>query len=466
MTTRAIETDYLVIGAGAAGMAFADALVSASSADIVIVDRRHAPGGHWNEAYPFVRLHQPSAYYGVNSMPLGPETIDAHGPNKGMYERASAPAICAYYDDVMQRRLLSSGRVRYFPMCNYTSAQQIVSRASGVEIDVRVRSKVVDARYLEGAFPVSTVPPFEVAPEARCVPVNALASIAERPDGYVIIGAGKTALDACTWLLDSGVAPSDIRWVKPREGWFLNRAFAQGGELVGTMIEGLSRQVEAAAAATSVADLFVRLETAEQLVRVDQNVAPTMYRGPTVSTDELAQLRRIDDVVRLGKVKRIEKDAIILEQGTIPTSPRHLHVHCAAQGISSAPGTPIFTGDRITLQSIRTGLLPFNAALIAFVEATRGDDVAKNRLCPPNQQPSTPVDWIRGTLIGLQADHLWSQQADIAAWLEQSRLNPSRGVRVRRNDPDTGRALARFLANVRPGLANLERLLRGSVSAT
>ena len=119
MPTRRIETDYLVVGCGAAGMAFADSLIDASRADVVMVDRRHAPGGHWLEAYPFVRLHQPSAYYGVNSLPLGSETIDRHGPNAGMYERAGAAEICGYYDRVMQQRLLPSGQVRYFPMSSY-----------------------------------------------------------------------------------------------------------------------------------------------------------------------------------------------------------------------------------------------------------------------------------------------------------------------------------------------------------
>jgi cation diffusion facilitator CzcD-associated flavoprotein CzcO len=56
-----IETDYLVVGAGAAGMAFVDALIAACDADVVMVDRRHRPGGHWNDAYPFVQLHSPSA---------------------------------------------------------------------------------------------------------------------------------------------------------------------------------------------------------------------------------------------------------------------------------------------------------------------------------------------------------------------------------------------------------------------
>lgn len=39
-----IETDYLVVGGGAAGMAFADSLIAESEADVVIVERRHRRG--------------------------------------------------------------------------------------------------------------------------------------------------------------------------------------------------------------------------------------------------------------------------------------------------------------------------------------------------------------------------------------------------------------------------------------
>ena len=84
----AIETDYLVVGAGAAGMAFVDALIAASDTEVLMVDRRHGPGGHWNDAYPFVRLHGPSALYGVNSRRLGTDEIDQGGPNAGYYPRA------------------------------------------------------------------------------------------------------------------------------------------------------------------------------------------------------------------------------------------------------------------------------------------------------------------------------------------------------------------------------------------
>jgi len=462
MTARTLETDYLVVGCGAAGMAFTDSLIGASDADVVMVDRRHAPGGHWNDAYPFVRLHQPSAYYGVNSLALGSETIDRHGPNRGMYERAGASEICGYYDRVMQQRLLPSGQVRHFPMCEYVGKHRFISRLSGDEYQVKVRKKLVDAKYLEPSVPASYKPPFDIAPEARCVPVNDLVRLAERADGYVIIGAGKTALDTCSWLLENGVSPRDIRWIKPREAWFLNRAFAQGGELVGTLFEGISLQVEAAAQATSLEDLFHRLNTAGQLLRVDESVMPTMFKSPTVSADEIEQLRRIDCVVRLGKVRRIERDAIVLDEGSIPTSPRQLHVHCAAPGLNPAPGVPIFAADRITLQSIRTGLIPFNAALVGFVEATRDDLAEKNRLCPPNRQPDVPLDWVRGTLIGMKADYLWSKQPDLSEWLEGARLNAGRGLRRHAGEPRVQQAWKRYTENVRPALAKLEQLLAQS----
>src|SRR5947209_12488914 len=85
-----LVADYLVVGAGASGMAFVDSLLSHSDAEVILVDRRHRPGGHWLDAYPFVRLHQPSANYGVNSRVLGTNRIDESGPNAGFYERATA----------------------------------------------------------------------------------------------------------------------------------------------------------------------------------------------------------------------------------------------------------------------------------------------------------------------------------------------------------------------------------------
>ena len=91
-----LSADYLVVGSGAIGMAFADIILSETNATIIIVDKLHKPGGHWNFAYPFVRLHQPSEYYGVSSLQLSNGKKDAVGLNKGLYDLASGNEVCAY----------------------------------------------------------------------------------------------------------------------------------------------------------------------------------------------------------------------------------------------------------------------------------------------------------------------------------------------------------------------------------
>ncbi len=130
MTRKRLEADYLVVGSGAMGMAFTDVLMTECNASVVVVDRHHQPGGHWNDSYPFVRLHQPSAFYGVNSRPLGSNTIDATGWNQGLYELATGNEVCAYFDQVMQQQLLPTGRIEYFPMCEYQGGRRFRSRVA------------------------------------------------------------------------------------------------------------------------------------------------------------------------------------------------------------------------------------------------------------------------------------------------------------------------------------------------
>ena len=179
-----IDTDYLIVGAGATGLAFADALIAGSDADVVLVDRRHGPGGHWNDAYPFVRLHQPSAFYGVNSRVLGSDSIDSTGPNAGFYQRATAAEICDYYQRVLED-LLASGQVRFFGMSDYLDGGpdgcRLVSRLTGEATRVGVRRRVVDARYLETSIPATHIPSFGTEPGVRLIPVGDLVRLTGRP---------------------------------------------------------------------------------------------------------------------------------------------------------------------------------------------------------------------------------------------------------------------------------------------
>ena len=97
-----LATDYLIVGSGAVGMAFADVIISETNKNVVIVDRFAKPGGHWNSAYPFVTLHQPSQFYGVSSRELSKGRIDEVGLNRGLSDLASGAEVSAYYDDVMR----------------------------------------------------------------------------------------------------------------------------------------------------------------------------------------------------------------------------------------------------------------------------------------------------------------------------------------------------------------------------
>jgi cation diffusion facilitator CzcD-associated flavoprotein CzcO len=110
-TMRSLQTDYLVVGAGAMGMAFTDALVDHADVHVTLVDRRHGPSGHWLDAYPFVQLHQASLFYGVASTVLGTGAVQDRGPEAGLHERARRSEIQAYYDDVLHRRFVGSGRL-------------------------------------------------------------------------------------------------------------------------------------------------------------------------------------------------------------------------------------------------------------------------------------------------------------------------------------------------------------------
>jgi len=106
-----LNTDYLIIGAGAQGMIFADQLLTDSDASIVMVDRRHMPGGHWNDAYSFIRLHLPTAYYGAGSRKVGSDRVEETGLNKGFHEQASGAEVASYFDSLIRQRFLTSGRI-------------------------------------------------------------------------------------------------------------------------------------------------------------------------------------------------------------------------------------------------------------------------------------------------------------------------------------------------------------------
>ncbi|MEM7095698.1 MAG: NAD(P)-binding protein [Actinomycetota bacterium] len=460
MTTE-LHTDYLIVGAGAVGMAFADTLVAESDADVVIIDRYERPGGHWTRAYPFVTLHQPSQFYGVRSMELSRGLIDRVGLNRGLYDLASGHEVAAYFDLVMRHQLLPTGRVRYFPLCDYSGDGNFRHRLTGEHYHVD-HGMLADCTLLNTSIPSTHTPSFEIEDGVTFMPVNDLPKVTEPPAGFVVIGGGKTGIDAVIWLLENSVDPSRITWIMPRDAWWLDRAKLQPGiEFFDATMGAQADQIEAIAAAGSFEDLFHRLEACGYFHRLDPQVEPTMFHAAVVSELEANELRRVDDVVRLGRVQRITPTEIVLDGGTVPTTPDHVFVDCSASAIKVFEDRPVFEENRISPQTIRAYQPLFSASLIAYLELTRDSIEEKNRLSQVVPLPNHLEDYLHLTASNLINQFNWGQEADLGPWLRGNRLDGFSEAVASIGPEDTERAavLERIGASAFAAMGTLQRLM-------
>ncbi|MFI5612744.1 NAD(P)-binding protein [Amycolatopsis sp. NPDC051903] len=440
MAASKLETDYLVVGGGASAMAFVDTLLDETDHRIVMVDRHEQPGGHWNDAYSFVRLHQPSAYYGVGSRELGRGVKYPSGPNAGGYDLASKAEILDYFDRVMQERFLPSGRVTWLPMSEYRRGpggeHSVTSLLGESRIDVALRRKLVDATHVATEVAATHGPRYSVMSQVQLIPINGLPSLRRRHPCYTVVGAGKTGMDACLWLLANGVEPGRIRWIRPRDPWVMDRAglqpFAENFERVmRSSINGF----RAIAEATSPRNLFALLESYGVLMRFDSEVEPTAYRAAVLSRGELAQLQRIEDVVRLGHVTTIETNRIVLDDGTVEADPDTLYVDCSAAALHQPPpDLAVFEPGAVNILPTRQVQPVFSAALIGFVESLSVDDDEKNAMCQVVPYPTVPLDWLTMWLPTLVNTARWRQRPEVARWVSRSRLN-ALGAAQRGLDP-------------------------------
>ena len=236
----------------------------------------------------------------------------------------------------------------------------------------------------------------------------------------------------------------------------LNRARVQPEPAVALGLAG--DMLAAASAAESLDDMFLRLEAAGVVLRIDTAVMPTMAKTPTLAVWELDLLRTIEDVVRLGHIRHVAAGEIVLDGGVVPLEPGSLVVHCAASGLQYPPLVPIWGQDQIRLQTVRVGAPCFGAALAGYVEATRDDDRERNRVCPPNTLPDNPANWARMQVRGALAARAFGAEPDIAAWANACALNPARIDPSRHDEPDVVSASARLAEVAGPGLARMSEL--------
>jgi hypothetical protein len=454
--------DYLVKGCGASAMAFVDVMLRETDATFAIVDKRPSPGGHWNDAYPFVRLHQPSALYGVASRALGYGRLDEHGFNAGLHELASGFEVADYFHQVMRDHFLPSGRVRYFPMSQIRDDGLTVGLLNGDTHHVSPRRALVDATMLRTSIPLTHVRGFAVEGGVACVPPNELPRLAPGYRHFTVLGAGKTAIDALLWLLSHGVAPDQLSWVMPRDPWLFNRVNLQPGvEFFDAAVGGAADQLEVCATAKSIEDLCLGMEALGRWLRIDPHVWPMMFHGASVTPIELEQLRRVKNIIRKGLVTRLEPGRIDLEGGVV-VAPDSLYIDCTARahGRSQGDMTPVFAPGRISLQLVRRFQPSFSAALIGHIEATIPDFETKRAMTRVVPMNDTVEDWVMSEPDNLLNQFAWSADPALAAWIADCRLDQSGAIvnRIDATDASKVAVLDRMQEHAGPAVANLQRL--------
>merc|ERR1719428_2282244 len=145
--------------------------------------------------------------YGVVSTPFPKEETDY---------RATRVEILDYYQKV-QKKLENDFNFTFLGNTSFDLSSppegeeeytlQIKNNDKTDPHKIRVKKKLVDARNLEPDLPISTPPKFTYDKEkVNCIPVNDLYTISppKEDDYFVIIGGGKTSMDAILHLVQQG----------------------------------------------------------------------------------------------------------------------------------------------------------------------------------------------------------------------------------------------------------------------
>ena len=229
--------------------------------------------------------------------------------------------------------------------------------------------KTVDATLMETHVPSTTTPEYAIEEGVNLVPINKLAEVSKPWKRYVVIGAGKTGLDALSYLLDHGVDQEKIVWIVSNDSWFMCRDPIEG-ENIKTFHKKIPKFMTLFLEAENVDECYKKCESSGQFLRLDKDIWPTKNHAATVSTREIMQYRSIKNVIRQGRVDRIEKDRIVFKQGyTISTDSDTLHVDCSTASTNfPSVKEKVFDGNHINLMMIQMPQPCTSGAMIAALE--------------------------------------------------------------------------------------------------
>jgi len=479
---KSIVCDYLVVGAGAASMAFIDTLLTElPSAKIMLVDRKSIPGGHWVDAYGYVHLHQPSIVYGVGSKQLEGNWAKLLFLNWTLpwKHRANKDEILTYFGDFVKDKV-SNGQLEYYPNCEYDFAQSpvgneahVVTSLSGESYEVTIGTKLVNGVLGECKVPSQCPVQFPVEDGIVLMTPNQLfdshvaQSANSTSDGryrgcgsgsdvtttgkhYVVLGCGKTAMDAVVFLQTvMNIHPTNISWVIPNDVWMLARNKGDPSSLGNALIDNEGDYPKS----------VLELEKQGLFVRLDPTIAPTKFRFPIIGPEELTKMRLVTNRIRRGRVTGISHSSgkAVMEFGeqehwTSPVSNDDtVFIHCTSPGPFNGKthGSHMFGSDReMNLLLLFAPPISASMSCLAYIEAARKNGTLDIDFCQKLSdacEPSGSRGKDGGTNSLLQAlfkvmplDDSWNDVTTLSMVSYQSILNVAIFLAVANRDPLVG----------------------------
>jgi len=397
MGMKELVCDYLIVGAGAAPLAFVDTLLTElPDKKIIIIDKKPAVGGHWVDAYGYVHLHQPSMVYGLSSKQLEGNWL------KLMLTKFTLPwkhfankkEILKYYGSFVDEKIASK-QLEFFPNTVYNfdkkenSVQDGIHYFSSVDgsvsYKVKVNTKLVDGTKGECIIPHENPLPFPVDEGVRVMTPNQIYDAYQEKgetrsamlkNKYVVIGAGKTGTDAIVYLQrQMKVDPSNIAWVIANDVWMMD------GSAGGNPYDWPKYMAKYD---NDEDKCSFRLEEKGLFVRLDKNITPTRFRFPLIQPDEFQLLKKVKTLIRRGRataIRRKYNSGVAVEFGgdhspweAFGSVDECVFVHAASPGPFNGYGRDeeIFENSKkLTLDLLFAPPVSFSMSCLAKVEAGR-----------------------------------------------------------------------------------------------
>ena len=198
--------DLCIVGAGYAGLnaAFVASQYLPATARVLILDKHQKPGGMWNDAYSYVRLHQPYRMFTAGNIPWTLKRERSY-----LATRDEVAAHLGHCFGVISQRFDVDARWGWECLDRSEDAESVVVTARGTDGEVQTFRA---ARFIEATgFNVESNDPLPLSSQqVRSIAPRELENSGlfskDHTDPVWIIGSGKTAMDTIVALLQANPA--------------------------------------------------------------------------------------------------------------------------------------------------------------------------------------------------------------------------------------------------------------------